>query len=216
MFALKQANETIASIDRFLNLVDEGGILFLEGVKNYLSGNSVHFQENVKSLSGFENEADTIKRIVANILYTQSLMPQLRSDILKLLEDLDNMLDIAKSSLVQFDIEQPFIPDVLKADMVMLAEMSSKSVQSVIPGARHYFRNPDLVKESLHRVYLYEKEADRIGEYIKRRVFHEMPEIQDLAKKFHIRFFTSNIEALSDAAEKAADLLLIMAVKRTI
>lgn len=216
MFAFKQANETIASIDRFLDLVDQGGIIFFEGVKHYLNEQKEHFSEQLKTLSRLESEADTIKRTVENILYTQSLMPQLRSDILKLLEVLDNMLDNSKSSLVQFDIEQPYIPKVLHNDMILLAEISSKAIQSVIPGARNYFRKPDAVKESLHRVYLYEKEADRIGDSIKRKVFQSMPELPELAMKSHVRYFTSHIEKLSDIAEKAADLLIIMAIKRTI
>lgn len=216
MFAFRQANETIALIDRFLDLVDQGGIIFLEGVKHYLHGRKEHFLENLNSLSKFESEADSIKRNVENILYTQSLMPQLRSDILKLLEVLDNILDNSKSSLVQFDIEQPCIPSVLHDDMILLAEMSSNAIQAVIPAARNYFRKPDLVKESLHRVFLYEKEADRIGDGIKRKIFQNLPELPELAMKSHARYFTSHIEKLSDIAETAADLLIIMAIKRTI
>lgn len=215
MQLFKQANKSIELIDNFLDLIDQGVIIFKEGVKNYLFGNRENFVSNLQTLSGLETEADIIKRKIENILYTQSLMPQLRGDILKLLEELDNIIDLAKTNLFQFDVEIPFIPASLNQDFIKLTELSGAAIDSVIPAARAYFRDPESVKEKLHRVYLYEKEADKLADAIKRKVFHEMPDIK-LSEKFHLRYFTLHIEILSDAAEKAADVLSIMAIKRTI
>ncbi|HPG32963.1 MAG: DUF47 family protein [Lentimicrobiaceae bacterium] len=215
MQLFKQANKSIELIDNFLDLIDQGVIIFKEGVKNYLYGNRENFVSNLQTLSGLETEADIIKRKIENILYTQSLMPQLRGDILKLLEELDNIIDLAKTNLFQFDVEIPFIPASLNQDFIKLTELSGAAIDSVIPAARAYFRDPESVKEKLHRVYLYEKEADKLADAIKRKVFHEMPDIK-LSEKFHLRYFTLHIEILSDAAEKAADVLSIMAIKRTI
>lgn len=211
----RHAQKSIELIDSFLNLIDQGAILFKEGVRNYLYGNRDSFLSNLQTLSALETEADILKRKTENILYTQSLMPQLRGDILKLLEELDNIIDLAKTSLYQFDVENPFIPAELNQDLVKLTELSSSAIESVIPAARAYFRDPDAVKENLHRVYLYEKEADKLADAIKRRVFHDMPNLK-LSEKFHLRYFTLHIETLSDAAEKTADVLSIMTIKRTI
>ena len=215
MFAFKHSRKSIDLIERFLNTVDQGGLIFKEGVKNYLHGNKESFLDNLKTLSSLETDADIIKRKLENILYTHSLMPQLRGDILRLLESLDNILDNAKSNLFQFDVEMPFIPSEIHPDLIKLTELSGAAIESVIPAAKAYFRNPETVKESLHRVYLYEKEADKLADAIKRRVFHDMPNLK-LSEKFHLRYFTLHIENLSDAAQKAADLLAIMAIKRTI
>lgn len=211
----RHANKSIELIEDFLNLVDQGAIIFKEGVKNYLFSKRENFQDNLKTLSALETEADILKRKAENLLYTQSLMPQLRGDILKLLEELDNILDIAKSNLYQFDVEVPFIPSELNHDLIKLTELSGAAIESVVPAARAYFRDPESVKEKLHRVYLFEKEADKLADSIKRRVFQDMPHIK-LSEKFHLRYFTLHIETLSDAAEKAADVLSIMAIKRTI
>ncbi len=215
MFAFKQSRKSIELIERFLNTVDQGGLIFKEGVKNYLQGNKDSFLDNLKTLSTLETDADIIKRKLENILYTQSLMPQLRGDILKLLESLDTILDNAKSNLYQFDVEMPYIPTEIHADLIKLTELSGSAIESVIPAAKAYFRNPETVKESLHRVYLFEKEADKLADAIKRKVFHEMNNLK-LSEKFHLRYFTLHIENLSDHAQKAADLLSIMAIKRTI
>ncbi|MEE4177711.1 MAG: DUF47 family protein [Bacteroides sp.] len=215
MFSFKQANKSIELIDTFLNSIDEGALIFKEGVKNYLFGNRESFVDNLKTLSTLETEADITRRKLENILYTQSLMPQLRGDILRLLEVLDNIIDMAKKNLFQFDVEVPHIPAELNQDLMKLTEVSAAAIDSVIPAARDYFRSPEKVKEKIHRVYLYEKEADKLADAIKRKVFHEMNELK-LSEKFHLRYFTLHIETLSDAAQDAADMLSIMAIKRTI
>lgn len=215
MFSLKHTRTLIELIDRFLNTVDQGGIIFREGVRNYLQGNKESFHDNLMTLSSLETDADILKRKIENILYTQSLMPQLRGDILKLLESLDTIIDNAKSNLFQFDVETPFIPSEIHADLIKLTELSTAAVESVIPASRAWFRSPENVKESLHRVYLYEKEADKLADSIKRKVFQEMPNLK-LSEKFHLRYFTLHIENISDVAQNVADLLAIMHIKRTI
>lgn len=215
MVPFKRANQSIELLDNFMNTIDQGMLIFKEGIRNYLFGNREKFQDNLRTLSNLETEADITKRKIEQLLYTQSLMPQLRGDILKLLDDLDNIIDQAKTNLFQFDVEVPFIPAELNQDMIKLAELSCSAVESVIPAARAYFRDPESVKEKIHRVYLYEKEADKLADSIKRKVFQDMPNLK-LSEKFHLRYFTLHIENLTDTAEVAADLLAIMAIKRTI
>jgi hypothetical protein len=215
MFNFKHAKKSIDIIEQFLSLIDQGSLIFKDGVKNYLLGNHENFGDNLKTLSNLSAEADLKKREIENILYTQSLMPQLRGDILKLLEELNNIIDLAKTNLYEFDVEIPFIPSELNQDLIKLTELSVLAIDSLIPAARDYFINPDSVKEKLHRVYLYEKETDKLASSIKRRVFQTIPQLK-LSEKIHLRYFTLHIEILSDVAENAADLLSIMALKQAI
>jgi hypothetical protein len=215
MFNFKHAKKSIDIIEQFLSLIDQGSLIFKDGVRNYLLGNRENFEDNLKTLSNLSAEADIKKREIENILYTQSLMPQLRGDILKLLEELNNIIDLAKTNLFEFDVEVPFIPSELNQDLIKLTELSVLAIDSLIPAARDYFSNPDSVKEKLHRVYLYEKETDKLASSIKRRVFQTIPQLK-LSEKFHLRYFTLHIEILSDVAKNAADLLSIMALKRAI
>ncbi len=98
--------------------------------------------------------------------------------------------------------------------MIKLTELSVLAAETVIPTARAYFRDPESIKEKIHRVYLYEQEADKLADSIKRKVFRICQ--SQIKRKIHLRYFTLHIENLSDAAERAADLLTIMAIKRTI
>jgi len=215
MFTFRHAKQSIALIDEFLDKTDQGILIFKEGVSNYLSGNQQRFADNLQTLSAIETEADLLRRKIENILYTQSLMPQLRGDIMRLIEELDNILDLAKRNLYQFDVETPYIPGELHNDLNQLTNLSVLACESLMPGVRAFFREPENVKEKLHRVYLYEKEADKFADMIKRKVFQEMSQLK-LSEKFHLRYFTLHIETLSDAAERGADLLSIMALKRIV
>lgn len=215
MALFKNANKVIDDIEEFFNTIDKGVLVFKEGVSNYLHGNQDAFNNNIAMMARLEADADSLRRDIESKLYTHSLMPQLRGDILRLLEEMDDIIDMAKKSLFQFDVEVPNIPAELNQDLILLTDMCVSSVSSVIPAARAYFRTPETVKDQIHRVYFYEKEADKLAEGIKRKAFRQMPELK-LSEKFHVRYFTLHIETVSDSAEKVADLLSIMAIKRTI
>lgn len=208
-----KANKSIELIDKFLNCIDQSLLLFKEGVKNYLYNNTENFNNNLLSLANAEIESDKLRKEIERALFTQSLMPQMRGDIMRLLEEMDNIIDQAKKSLFQFDVETPRIPAELIPDFVRLTQISVSAAESAMPAAKAYFTEPISVNEKIHRVYFYEKETDVLADIIRRKIFREMPDLK-LSEKFHLRYFTLHIENISDIAEKVADLLSIMAIKR--
>lgn len=210
-----KANKSVELIDQFLNCVDQSLLLFKEGVKNYLYSNTENFNGNLQSLANSEIESDKLRRKIENTMFTQSLMPELRGDLMRLLEELDNIIDQAKKNLFQFDVEMPHFPAELIPDFIRLTQISVSAAESVIPAAKCYFTDPVNVNEKIHRVYFYEKEADLLADIIRRRIFREMNDL-NLSEKFHLRYFTLHIEIISDTAEKVADLLSIMAIKRIV
>lgn len=215
MILFPKARKSIELIDSFFNCVDQSVLLFKEGVKNYLYKNAENFNNNLQTLANLEAESDQIRRKIENTLYTQSLIPQLRGDILRLLEELDNLIDLSKKNLFQFDVEIPHVPPELVQDFVKLTQISVSAAESVIPAAKSYFNEPAAVNEKIHRVYFYEKETDVFADVLRRKIFREMPGLK-LSEKFHLRYFTLHIENISDTAEKVADLLTIMAIKRIV
>ncbi len=212
---LKKTNKSIELIDNFLNCVDQSLLLFKEGVKNYLYNNTENFNNDILQLANSEKESDNLRREIETTLFLQSLMPQLRGDIMRLLEEMDNLIDQAKKNLFQFEVETPHIPAELISDFIRLTQTSVSAAESTIPAAKSYFNDPVNVSEKIHRVYFYEKEADLMADIIRRKIFKEMPNLK-LSEKFHLRYFTLHIENISDTAEKVADLLSIMAIKRMI
>jgi uncharacterized protein len=214
MAIFSKSNKVIELLEKFIDSIDQGSIVFKKGVDNYLYGNIQAFENNILTLSKLESDADLLGKDIENRLYKHSLMPQLRGDMLRLLEELDDIIDIMKTNLYQFEVEVPNIPSELNQDLSKLTEMSVATVEALIPAARAFFRSPETVRDQLHRVYFYEAEADKLAASIKRKVFREMTDLK-LSEKFHLRYFTLHIEQVSDASKKAADLLSVMAIKRT-
>jgi predicted phosphate transport protein (TIGR00153 family) len=209
----RTTKELELQIDEFLNAVSESALVFKLGIKNYLQSESNIFQQRIKAISALENKADDLRRLIENRLYTHTLIPEHRGDVLAILENTDNVIDTLKETLIQFDVEQPDIPETLHDSFVNLTEMSIESTEALVHAIRAFFKDVRFVKDHLHKVLFYEKEADKIGDNIKRDAFRMDIE---LSKKFHLRDFALHIQNVSDRAEEVADRLAIYTIKRTI
>ena len=202
-----------SQIDDYLDSVSQGGIVFKQGVKEYLEKNTENFIERITAINELEHKADDLRRAIENRLYTQTLIPEHRGDVLGLLESTDTVIDTMKETLDQFDIENPSIPEELFKDFIDLSDASVSSTEFLVNAARAFFKDLKSVNNHLHKIYFYEKEADRIGDQIKRKAFKM--DI-DLSLKFHLRYFALHIQQVSDKAESVADRLAIYTIKRTI
>ena len=215
MFGRKKANKLVEDIDRYFDLMDQSVLVFKEGVRNYLYSNTNGFNENLMKMSALDSESGVLRREIENALYTQTALVRSRADIMRLFEKTRNITDILNESLLQFEIETPFIPSELNQEFMKLTEFSTLAVEAVVPSAKAYFRTPDLVQEKISRSYFYEKEAVKYSQTIKRNVFHNMSSLK-LSEKFHLRYFALHIENLAKAASNVADQLAVMAIRRNL
>jgi predicted phosphate transport protein (TIGR00153 family) len=206
------AKQLEAQIDDFLNAVSEGALVFKHGVKNYLEANKNEFNDRIQSISHLENKADNLRRLIETQLYQHTLIPEHRGDVLAILEHTDNVIDTMKETLYQFDVETPDIPKSLHKFYLELTDTSTLCTENLVVAIRAFFRDVKTVKDYLHKVIFYEKEADRIGDNLKREAFKM--DI-DLSHKFHLRYFALHIQNVSDRAEEVADRLAIYTIKRS-
>jgi predicted phosphate transport protein (TIGR00153 family) len=204
--------ELTVRIDEFFDTVEISILIFKEGVKAYVSGDQVAFQNHLNKIDDLESKADRLQRSIENDMIVHSILPQQRSEIVKLLWQLDEIVDTAKGSLNEFYIEMPHIPSALVHDFISLAEVSGNAAEELMPAARAFFREPHVVRERLIKVYFFERETDKAAFQMKKKVFHEMNDLS-LAEKAHIRYITHHIENISDTAQDAADLLASMAIR---
>jgi len=199
-------------IDEFFDQVAEGSLVFRAGVNAWLDGDLDDFAIRVAAIDKLESEADTLSKGVETQLYSHSLIPDHRGDVLGLLENADDIIDTAKSSLHQFSVEQPVIPEEFRDGYRKLADASALAAEAVVVASRTFFRDPAATKDYLFKVHHYESEADSLSDDLKRRIFASDLE---LAQKTQLRYFAHNVEKVSDKAEDVADRLAIYAIKRT-
>jgi predicted phosphate transport protein (TIGR00153 family) len=202
----------IIKIDEFFDDIDLGLLVFREGIKSYLEKDMDSFQRHLEKVDSLENNADRLQREIENEMILHSILPQHRSDVSALIDELDEIIDALKSSLNEMNIEKPDIPVLLNKNIISLTETSLNAAEELIPAARAYFKAPYTVREKLLKVYYFESETDKLSFAIKKIIFQEMNDL-DLAHKSHLRYIIHHIENISDLAQKAADLLSGMAIK---
>jgi hypothetical protein len=199
-------------VESFLDSIAQGVMVFREGVKHYLGDNDEAFKDNLKTISDHEGEADRLRRNTRQQLYNKMLIPESRGDVLGLLENMDNVIDRAKETLLQFDVEQPQITEELDDEFMELVDLSVKAVESLVMAARAFFVNVSEVNNYINQVMFYEKEVDKAEDRLIRKIF-DMD--RGLSHKMHLRDFVTHIGGLSDEAEEVCERLSVYAIKRS-
>jgi len=203
-----------SEIDAFLDKLSESGLLFKRAVQIYLDeGASADFDQKLQAVNRLESEADKLRRSVITQLYTQTLIPESRGDVLGLIENLDSVLNLCEGGLWAFSIETPDIPAEFHPDYRTLTEQVVNTVESLVLASRAFFRNIEAVPDHMHKVMFYEKEADKVSTKLKKAIFAtDLP----LSHKAHLRNFVEHIDNLADKSEDVADRLAIYTIKRTV
>jgi len=208
----KTSKSVSLSIDDFFDKIEMGILNFKKGVQNYIDENRIEFLQNLKVVSSLESEADTIQRKIENDFYLHSLMPNYASDILNLLESVDDIIDMSKDVLSQFDVETPHMPEEIKKEYLELVGLAVKSAENVVSAARIFFTSPDEVKDKIQKVLFYHRETDVLSNNIKRKIFQEFDSLK-LSEKIHLRYFALHIEQISDTSKNIAHQLSSLVIK---
>ena len=142
-------------VDEFLDVVGDSSLSFKQAIDCYLdSGVSERFEERLQQITDLERRGDELEHSVELEMYSETLIPDARSDVLKLLESLDGIINTFKGVLYYFATERPEIPEELKPNYRELTALSTASVDDVVVAVRAFFRDPDSVKDHLHKVLL--------------------------------------------------------------
>ena len=214
-FALfRRTRELENQVDDFLDKLSQSALLFRDAIETYMAdGASEEFEEKLKHVNSLESEADSLRRSVETQLYSQTLIPESRGDVLGLMENLDSVLNDIEGALWSFSIEAPEIPAKYHGDFAALADKVTLSVESLVLASRAFFRDIEAVGNHNHKVLFYEKEADKMGTRLKRAIFSSD---LDLSRKAQLRNFVEVIDNVADKSEDVADRLSIYTIKRTV
>jgi len=208
-----KTKDLIVKIDSFIDLTAQSVLHFKTGMKYYLENREEDFEKRLETIREVENKADVLRKDIETQLYTQTLIPESRGDVLGILEAMDSIINRGKYTMFEFSIEKPVVPDELKEDLIELAENVVKCVESLVFASRAFFYEINAVKDHLHLVKFYEKEADNLSEKIKRHIFRMD---LDLIRQMQLRYFTHHIDTLADKSEEVADRLSIATIKRIV
>ena len=208
-----QTKQLEKEIDQFVDILSEVGLLFKSIVLVYLnSGITDKFDDMVKQVSEMESRADKITKEVERTLYEETLIPDSRSDVLRLLEHMDEIIGMYQGNCYHFSIQKPNFPKEFHDDLIQLSVTVVNCVESLCLTVRSLFRNISSVRDNGHKVTFYEKESDIKFGALARKIFDsELP----LDQKMHLRYFVEKIDRICDLSEDIADEIQIYSIKRS-
>jgi predicted phosphate transport protein (TIGR00153 family) len=168
---LKHSEETDRQFDEFLDNVSEAGVLFREATENFFEGDLEAFEEKRNKMNDLEHRGDALRRSLEHLLYTKTLVPASRGDIMELLENMDALLDHYKAVIWRFDIERPDILPEFHDDFRELIASGVNAVECTVRSCKAFFRQIDETCNHMHKVIFWESEGDIISTRLQKRIF---------------------------------------------
>lgn len=209
-----RAKELEAQIDQFLDNATKGGLIFKSALSLYFDkGPCDEFEAYVKRILELEQSSDRLCRNIETKLYRHTLIPELRGDVLSLLEHIDDIINTYAANMFRFSIQTPKIPKDYRHGYTQLSDTTILCVESLILACRAFFRDIESVRDHVTKVTFYESEADELSTKVQREIFASG---LGLARKRHLAYFIEHIDEVANTAEDIGDNLLILVIKRKI
>ncbi|MBW2699309.1 MAG: DUF47 domain-containing protein [Deltaproteobacteria bacterium] len=176
-------------------------------------GQGEAFEAAVVAASKVESSADDLRRDIEYTLYGKALLPESRGDILGLLETFDTLPNMAETILYSLRCQRIKIPNELQTDFQKLVDVNLQAYYLVRKAVDNLMNNPRVTLHSTKDVDMKESESDNLERDIICKIFSSE---MDMGTKILFKDLALLIGEISDRAEKVADRIGIVAIKRQI
>jgi predicted phosphate transport protein (TIGR00153 family) len=208
----KKQSQIEQMIEEYLAESDKCLQAFGEAFEEYFSsGNSEAFAGKVERVRQLEWAADQERREVEAEMFSKALIPELRGDILSLLEALDEVPNECEEVTREVRLQGLLVPEEYRRQVQELIRVSIEANERLHDAVARLFASPAEVAPAADKVIEKEKAADAIEQELIRAIFESS---RDLAEKILLKQVVSGIADISDRAEDASDLIRIIAVKQ--
>ena len=210
----KRTRRLEEQITLFLMNIIEAGYLVKQGLESYLTkGVSKHFKTLKENVSRLEAENDALRRQMELDLYHHMLLPDMRSDLIDLLEACDKIINKYETDMILWSLEQPEIPKKLHAPLIQMMTTSLECVGTFIGGVKTFFSGAN-VDDEIQITYALEHQVDMQAMDLKALTFKDQR--LNLARQLQLKEFIYSLEKISDMTEDAADKLKVMGTKHAL
>jgi hypothetical protein len=198
-FFFRKQREVEGLIEEYVHSVEIAQDLFLQSMETYLQLGkcSPTFEVLAVETHKAESRTDDIQEKIVKLLHEKALVPDLRGDILGLLETIDEIPDLFDRILSSISDQKIVLPEALNLDFRELLAVSLEacaltfeSVRSLLGrgkrAARLLFRTDQLESQGDHIekrmiVRIFESDWDALPKILLRDLTHRMGDIADSA-----------------------------------
>ena len=210
----KRTRKLEEQISLFLMNIIQAGYLVKQGLESYLEkGVDKHFKVLQAEVSSLEAENDSLRRQMELDLYHHMLLPDMRSDLIDLLEACDKIINKYETDMILWSLEKPDIPKKLHIPLLQMMMSSLDCVGAFIGGVRSFFLGKN-VDDEIQITYALEHQVDLQAMDLKALIFKDKR--LNLAHQLQLKEFIYSLEKISDMTEDAADKLKVMVAKHAL
>jgi predicted phosphate transport protein (TIGR00153 family) len=184
---------------------------FRDGLRHYRQHGLQDLDQFARVSHREESECDRLRRQVERDLFSKSLLPESREDIMGLLEHLDLVINQAEDVLRQIVLQRIELPLPFQDAYAELGERSYEAAAVLLEQAAAALANDPRTRELGDAVKACESRVDQSEQHLVAALFASDLE---LARKLHYRDLVTMTAEISDLAEDAANLLTVFALKR--
>ena len=201
-------------LERYFERSDEAFQRFSDGFTIYIEeGLGPAFDAAVQAVHESESKCDDQRREIEYLLYGKALLPESRGDLLGLLETWDRLPNIAEAILFMLSGQAVVLPEDMVGAFRELVAVNLEAYRLARRCIDALLSNPRSVLHETAAVDHKESESDRIERRMIRDIFsRNLSPGQKLIYKDAVLL----VGEISDRAERAADRVAIIAIKRQV
>ena len=214
-FLFKKQKEVENLIAEYVQSVEIAQDMFLQSMESYFQtgGCSPTFEVLSAETHKTESRADDVLEKIVRLLHEKALVPDLRGDILRLLETADEIPDQFDRILSNICNQRIVLPDSLKLDFKELLALSLEACSLTMESVKSILDRGERVARLLFRTDQLESRGDQVEKRIIIRIFESD---WDPLQKILLRDLTQRMGDIADSAVQVCRQVNLIVTKRRV
>lgn len=182
-------------------------------LEQFMAGDIELAKQSAKEVIKLESEADTLKHELRDVLFSGAFLPNIRSDVYRLVDSVDKVADMGETSSHFVVYQRPAIPDYFHSDMKEICKLCLSCYEELREGLKCFFKPKgeiELLRDHASNVGDLETEVDNLQADFTRKIFESS---MGMGEKIHLCQLLKYVTRIADRAEDAADELQFAAMK---
>jgi len=189
--------------------------MFVQSMENFLQGGECNptFEVLVAETHKAESRSDDILEKIVILLHEKALVPDLRGDILRLLETTDEIPDQFDRILADICNQKIVLPESLNLDFKELLTLSLQACSFTMESVRSTLDRGERASRLLFKTDQLESQGDQVEKRIIVRIFESD---WDPLQKILLRDLTKKMGDIADSAVQVCRQVNLIVTKRRV
>jgi len=201
-------------INQYLQLVVDTSEVFQEAAVCHIkNGFTDEFSDLMRKVTHLESDADDLRRKIEEELFRKSLLPEIREEILLMIDKLDELPDKAEDIVKMVYDQNIVIPTEMSVEVTSLVILGNESVKLLIESTKDALHTTKKVAQLNRLIDKKESEGDKIERKLIYQLFHNgAATVQTL----QLRDYVEEVGSVLDLVQDLADAMTLIAIKRVV